>query len=58
MVPAQSNADVARYTLDELLAAAPGALGIKKFGEKVSICLMDDITRVAMMYAHRLSVMR
>ncbi|KAF9524231.1 hypothetical protein CPB83DRAFT_898089 [Crepidotus variabilis] len=50
MVPTQSNHDTAVHTLNELLAAAPNAFGIKKFGERIAICLLDDIVREAMMY--------
>lgn len=50
MVPSQTNHDVAGYTVDELLSAAPEALGMKAFGERVVICLLDEITRKAMMY--------
>lgn len=50
MVPAQSNHELAEYTLDELLSAVPRVLGLKTFGKRVAICLMDDRVRVAMMY--------
>lgn len=50
MVPAQSNRTVAGYTLDELLNAAPEKFGLKALGMRLSICLLDDITRKAMMY--------
>jgi len=53
MIPAQSNHETARHTLDELLASAPGMLGVKDFAEKLAICLMEDIVRDAMMSVYR-----
>ncbi|CAA7271254.1 unnamed protein product [Cyclocybe aegerita] len=50
MVRDKVNREVAEYTLEELLVAAPEALGIKSFGRRVAVCLMDDITREAMLY--------
>ncbi|KDR72939.1 hypothetical protein GALMADRAFT_73434 [Galerina marginata CBS 339.88] len=50
MVPADSNHELAGYTLDELLCAMPEAFGLKAFGVRVSVCLMDDIVREGMMY--------
>lgn len=58
MVPAKSNHLTARHTLDELLARAPKAFGIKKFGEKLAICLLDDIVRKAMMFPRQPSFYR
>jgi hypothetical protein len=52
MVPSQSNYETARHTLDELLAVAPKAFGIKDFAEKLAICLMEDIVTEAMMSVH------
>lgn len=49
MVPAQTNHDVASLTTEELLHVVPERFGIKKFARKVSICLLDDRTRIAMM---------
>lgn len=49
MVPAESNHKLAEYTLDELLYAVPNIFGLKTFGKRVSVCLMDDRVRVAMM---------
>ncbi|KAF9524241.1 hypothetical protein CPB83DRAFT_861677 [Crepidotus variabilis] len=50
MVPAQSNHETAIHTLDELLSAVPDALGLKSFGQRISICLMSERVRVAMMF--------
>jgi hypothetical protein len=49
MVPAKSNHDTAAHTLNELLAAVPQAFGLKNFGQRIAISLMDDIVRKAMM---------
>ncbi|SJK96968.1 uncharacterized protein ARMOST_00217 [Armillaria ostoyae] len=49
MVPAQTNHDVASLTTEELLHVVPESFGIKNFARKVSICLLDDRTRIAMM---------
>lgn len=50
MVPAQSNREVADTTVAELLSAAPEALGCKALGKRITICLLDETTRKAMMY--------
>ena len=49
MVPDPTNAEVASYTLDELLFAVPQAFGLKTFARRISICLLEDIVRVSMM---------
>jgi hypothetical protein len=53
MIPAQSNHETAGYTLNELLAAVPGVLGMRGFAEKLAICLIEDIVREAMMSVYR-----
>ncbi|KAK7458697.1 hypothetical protein VKT23_009696 [Stygiomarasmius scandens] len=50
MVPAESNHFVANYTLEELLHILPEQFGIKNFARRISITLLDDIVREAMMY--------
>ena len=55
MVPEDSNHELADNTLDELLSAVPEAFGLKAFSKRVSIALLDDIVREAMMYAAVLS---
>ncbi|THU87659.1 hypothetical protein K435DRAFT_969803 [Dendrothele bispora CBS 962.96] len=50
MVPAQTNHDVAQYTLDELLYVVPIRFGLKEFARSLAISLLEDITREAMMY--------
>ncbi|RDB21931.1 Mycophenolic acid synthesis protein B [Hypsizygus marmoreus] len=49
MVPAQSNKDVAGYTTEELLHVLPEAFGIKQFARDITVCLLEDRVRIAMM---------
>jgi hypothetical protein len=49
MVPAQSNHDVAGYTTEELLHAVPEMFGIKNFARRISICLLEERVRIAML---------
>ncbi|TFK38424.1 hypothetical protein BDQ12DRAFT_111542 [Crucibulum laeve] len=49
MVPAQSNKEVAKHTTDELLATVPESLGLKHFAEGITVCLLDETVRIAMM---------
>jgi len=49
MVPNPTNADVASYSMDELLFAFPRAFGLKTLAQRISICLLEDIVRVSMM---------
>ncbi|KAG7089083.1 hypothetical protein E1B28_010792 [Marasmius oreades] len=49
MVPAQTNHDVATYTTEELIHVIPEAFGIKSFVRKLSIAVLEDNVRVAMM---------
>ena len=49
MVPDPINAEVASYTLNELLFAVPEAFGLKAFAQRISICLLDDAVRVSML---------
>lgn len=48
MVPSQTNKDVAGYTTDELLFGCPEILGIKQFLKNLTICLLEDRVRIAM----------
>ncbi|PPQ96008.1 hypothetical protein CVT26_016170 [Gymnopilus dilepis] len=50
MVPEDSNHELADNTLDELLSAVPEAFGLKAFAKRVSIALLDNIVREAMIY--------
>ncbi|KAF9259411.1 hypothetical protein L218DRAFT_981552 [Marasmius fiardii PR-910] len=49
MVPAQSNHDVATYTTEELIHILPEAFGIKSFARNLSIAVLEDKVRIAMM---------
>jgi len=50
MVPADTNREVAGYTVDELLGFVPETFGLKAFGERTVICLLEDIVRESMSY--------
>jgi hypothetical protein len=50
MVPADTNREVAGYTVDELLSFVPETFGLKAFGERTVICLLEDIVRKSMSY--------
>lgn len=50
MVPAQSNKDVAGYTTEELLYPVPEIFGLKNFFRRISICLLEERVRIAMMF--------
>ena len=52
MVPDPINAEVASYTLDELLFAVPEGFGLKTFAQRNSICLLDDAVRVSMLFVN------
>jgi len=52
MAPAPTNAEIAGYTIDELLSAAPETFGIKTLAQRIVICLLDDTVRVAMMFVN------
>ncbi|KAL1674284.1 hypothetical protein EV122DRAFT_220978 [Schizophyllum commune] len=49
MKSAPSNAKVAKFTADELLFPFPKVFGIKEVGRRVTVCLMSERVRVAMM---------
>ncbi|KAF9476142.1 hypothetical protein BDN70DRAFT_882785 [Pholiota conissans] len=53
MVPAETNREVAGYTLDELLSPVPNALGLKAFATSIVVSVLSDRTREAMMYRKR-----
>ncbi|KAF7973804.1 hypothetical protein HWV62_14172 [Athelia sp. TMB] len=48
MVPAETNALVAKYTVDELLHSVPTCLGIKAAAEKIVVCALEERVRIAM----------
>ena len=52
MVPDPTNAMVASHTLNELLFAVPEAFGLKTFAQRISICLLDDIVRISMLFVN------
>ena len=52
MVPDPINAKAASYALDELLFAVPEAFGLKTFAQRISICLLDDVVRVSMLFVN------
>ena len=45
MAPADTNKEVAGYSVEELLSSVPETFGLKAFCERIVICLMDDIVR-------------
>ncbi|TFK25907.1 hypothetical protein FA15DRAFT_668062 [Coprinopsis marcescibilis] len=49
MVPVESNHLVANLTTAELIAAVPQAFGLRKFVERLTICVLEDRVRIAMM---------
>lgn len=49
MVPDEMNHEIAGYTIQELLAAAPKAMGLRAFGERIVVSLLEDPVRKAMM---------
>ncbi|KDQ57898.1 hypothetical protein JAAARDRAFT_57715 [Jaapia argillacea MUCL 33604] len=49
MVPAITNRDVAQQTINELLYLAPNKFGIKAFLQRITICLLEEHVRIAMM---------
>ncbi|TRM66718.1 hypothetical protein BD626DRAFT_163255 [Schizophyllum amplum] len=49
MVPAESNAEVAKRTTDENLYRVPAALGLKAFARRLTVCLVGERVRVAML---------
>ncbi|ESK92462.1 hypothetical protein Moror_4499 [Moniliophthora roreri MCA 2997] len=48
MYPAQTNHDVAWYTLEELIHVLPETLGVRNFARKLAIAMLDDNVREAM----------
>jgi hypothetical protein len=55
MVPADTNKEVAEYTVEELLSFVPETFGIKALGRRVVICLMEDTVRESMLYVPLIS---
>ena len=50
MIPAETNQEVAGYTMAELCSAVPICFGLRSFAERVALCLLEDRVRVGMMY--------
>ncbi|EAU83510.2 hypothetical protein CC1G_04766 [Coprinopsis cinerea okayama7 len=49
MVPAKSNHQVAKLTTGELVEGVPNVLGLRTFVERITVCLVEERVRVAMM---------
>ncbi|KIJ98542.1 hypothetical protein K443DRAFT_680660 [Laccaria amethystina LaAM-08-1] len=49
MIPAETNKEVAGYTMAELLSAVPIRFGLRSFAVRVALCLLEDRVRVGMM---------
>ena len=50
MIAAETNKEVAEYTMAKLLSAVPIRFGLRSFAVRVSLCLLEDRVRVGMMY--------
>jgi hypothetical protein len=50
MLPAESNKEVADYTIAELLHVVPNAFGIKAFAKRITYALLEPRVRIAMLY--------
>ena len=50
MIPAETNKEVAGYTLAALLSAVPIRFGLLSLAVRVALCLLEDRVRVGMMY--------
>ena len=49
-IPAETNKEVAEYTMAVLLSAVPIRFGLPSFAVRVALCLLEDRMRVGMMY--------
>ncbi|KII95824.1 hypothetical protein PLICRDRAFT_48769 [Plicaturopsis crispa FD-325 SS-3] len=58
MVPAETNRDVASYTVEEMLYVVPEAFGIKALMRRLVICLLQPHVRIAMMYPEQPALLR
>ena len=52
MVPDPVNAEIASHTMNELVFAAPEAFGLKAFAQRISICLLEDVVRISMLFVN------
>ena len=50
MVPADTNKEVAGYTVEQLLDLVPETFGLKAFSKRIMICLMEDVVRESTLY--------
>jgi len=55
MVPADTNKEVAGYTVEELLSFVPETFGMKALSRRIVICLMEDFVRESMLYVPLIS---
>lgn len=51
MVPAQTNHDVAKHTINHLLRNVPKTFGLHTFMEQVVLSMLQERVRKAMLYA-------
>ncbi|KAL1701163.1 hypothetical protein EV121DRAFT_272590 [Schizophyllum commune] len=49
LVPSPTNFEVAKHSVEEILYRVPNAFGLKRFARRLSVCLMGDRLREAMM---------
>jgi len=56
MVPADTNKEVAGYTVEELLSFVPETFGMKALSRRIVICLMEDFVRESMLYVPLVSI--
>ena len=52
MIPAETNKEVAGYTMTELLSAVPIRFGLRRFAVRVALCLLEDRVRIGMIYVY------
>ena len=52
LVPSPTNFEVAKHSVEEILYRVPNAFGLKHFARRLSVCLMGDRLREAMMYVY------
>ena len=50
MISAETNKEVAEYTMAELLSAVPIRFGLRSFAVRAALCLREDRVRAVMMY--------
>ena len=50
MIPAETNKEVAEYTMAALLSAVPICFGLRSFAVRAALRLLEDRVKVGMMY--------